>query len=251
MKTQQAADKHHELKQHIKAIFARHKGRYGYRRVAATLLQAGHAVNDKLVQRLMVQLGLKSAVRVKRYKSFKGEVGRIAKNVLERKFSAEKANEKWATDVTEFKVAGEKLYFSPVMDMFNGEIVAFEMRRRPVFELVSAMLKKALAKLKSDEKPMLHSDQGWQYQMPAYQKMLTDREMVQSMSRKGNCHDNAAMESFFGTLKSEYFYLNKFYSVDELESGLRKYIRYYNQERIKLSLGGLSPVQFRIQATES
>jgi putative transposase len=250
VKALQAPEKHGELKQHIQAICARHKGRYGYRRVTAVLRQMGQVVNNKVVLRLTGELGLKSPVRKKRYRAYKGETGRIAPNVLERKFKAKEANQKWVTDVTEFKVAGEKLYLSPVMDLFNGEIVAFETKRRPVFELVSNMLKKAFRKLKKADKPLLHSDQGWQYQMPAYQRMLGEREIVQSMSRKGNCHDNAAMESFFGTLKSEFFYLNKFSSVAELEKGLVKYIRYYNYERIKLNLGGLSPVQFRIQATQ-
>lgn len=205
--------------------------------------------NHKTVQRLMGELGLKSMVRIKRYQSYRGAAGRVAPNVLERQFGAEKPNEKWATDVTEFKVAGEKLYLSPMMDLFNGEIVAFETARRPEFQMVSNMLKKAVSKLKKD-KPLVHSDQGWQYQMPAYQQMLSKRNLVQSMSRKGNCHDNAAMESFFGTLKSEYFYLNDFESVEQLEIGLAEYIHYYNHERIKLGLGGLSPVDFRKRASQ-
>jgi putative transposase len=113
--------------------------------------------------------------------------------------------------------------------------------------MVGSMLRKALAKLKRHERPMLHSDQGWQYQMPAYRRMLEERKMVQSMSRKGNCHDNAAMESFFAVLKSEFFYLNKFESIAELKAGLAKYIHYYNHDRIKMKLGGKSPVHFRTQ----
>ena len=192
-------------------------------------------------------LGLKSLVRPKRYRSFKGEVGQTAPNELQRQFTAEAANQKWVTDVTEFNVGGEKLYLSPVLDLYNGEIIAFETSKRPVFELVSSMLKKALRRLGPDDKPMLHSDQGWQYRMPAYQRQLQERQLVQSMSRKGNCHDNAAMESFFGVLKSEFFYLNKFDSVDALRDGLSDYIHYYNHDRIKLKLKGLSPVQYRTQ----
>jgi len=150
--------------------------------------------------------------------------------------------------VTEFAVAGEKLYLSPVMDLYNGEIVAFETSKRPVFDLVSSMLKKALSRLEPHDKPMLHSDQGWQYRMPAYQRQLQDRQLVQSMSRKGNCLDNAAMESFFAVLKSEFFHLKKFGSVEELRDGLADYIHYYNHDRIKLKLKGLSPVQYRTQA---
>jgi putative transposase len=240
-------DKHSELKETIKAIYECHKGRYGYRRITAAVRQSGQRVNHKLVQRLMGVLSLKSLVRPKKYRSFKGEVGVTAPNELKRQFQAEAANQKWVTDVTEFNVAGEKLYLSPILDLYNGEIVAFETSRRPVFELVSSMLKKALVKLAPDDRPMLHSDQGWQYRMPAYQHQLRERELVQSMSRKGNCHDNAAMESFFGVLKTEFFYLNKFDSIDALRDGLADYIHYYNHDRIKLKLKGLSPVQYRTQ----
>lgn len=245
---QHEGDKYGELKAAIKAIFERHKGRYGYRRITAVVKQSGHLVNHKVVQRLMGVLGLKSLVRPKKYRSFKGEVGQTAPNELQRQFKAEAANQKWVTDVTEFNVAGEKLYLSPVLDLYNGEIIAFETNRRPVFDMVSSMLNKALSKLQPHEKPMLHSDQGWQYRMPAYQRQLRERQLVQSMSRKGNCHDNAAMESFFGVLKSEFFYLNRFDSVDELRAGLADYIHYYNHDRIKLKLKGLSPVQYRAQA---
>lgn len=251
MKAEQRTDKHQALKQHIKQIYEEHKGRYGYRRVWAALQQLGYAVNHKTVQRLMGELGLKSLVKIKKYRSYKGEIGRVAPNHLERKFRAAQPNQKWVTDVTEFKVADEKLYLSPVMDLFNGEIIAFETARRPVFSMVSDMLKTALDTLGADDKPMVHSDQGWQYQMPAYQRQLSDQGMVQSMSRKANCHDNAAMESFFGTLKSEFFYLTKFTSIEDLENGLAEYIRYYNHDRIKLGLGGLTPVQFKVRAAQA
>ena len=148
-------------------------------------------------------------------------------------------------------VRGEKLYLSPVMDLFNGEIVAYEMNERPLFPLVGNMLKKALSRLTAQEAPMMHSDQGWQYQMEAYRQRLLERGLTQSMSRRGNCLDNAAMESFFGTLKSEFFYLNEFASIEQLQHGLHRYIHYYNHHRIKLKLKGLSPVQYRTQALSS
>jgi putative transposase len=239
--------KYEAVKTSIKTIFHDHKGRYGYRRITAALRSVGQCFNHKTVQRLMGKLGLKSLVRPKKYQSYKGEVGRTAPNRLRRRFTAKRANEKWVTDVTEFKVAGKKLYLAPVLDLYNSEIVAFETAERPVFEMVGSMLRKALAKLKRHERPMLHSDQGWQYQMPAYRRLLEERKMVQSMSRKGNCHDNAAMESFFAVLKSEFFYLNKFESIAELKAGLAKYIHYYNHDRIKMKLGGKSPVHFRTQ----
>ncbi len=207
----------------------------------------GKTVNHKTIQGLMAKLGLKSLVRPKKYRSYKGEVGLAAPNVLKRHFEASCANQKWVTDVTEFKVAGAKLYLSPVMDLYNGEIIACEISRRPEYALVGNMLKKALKRLKPGEQPVLHSDQGWHYRMPAYQRALQERSVVQSMSRKGNCLDNAAMESFFAVLKTEFFYLNKFGSADELTAGLKKYIHYYNYDRIKTKLKGLSPVQYRTQ----
>lgn len=248
-KVQQAGDRHAELKASIGAIYERHKGRYGYRRITDELRNAGLAVNHKTVQRLMQLLGLKSLVRLKKYRSYRGQLNANVPNVLDRQFRADQPNQKWVTDVTEFNVRGDKLYLSPVMDLYNGEIVAYETQRRPDFPLVSNMLKKALGKLNSEQAPLLHSDQGWQYQMPAYRRQLAAGGLTQSMSRKGNCLDNAAMESFFGTLKSEYFYLNKFDSIELLENGLRQYIHYYNHVRIKTKLKGLSPVQYRTQPT--
>lgn len=244
---QSEGDKFAQLKQEIQATYDRHKGRYGYRRITSELKETGKQINHKKVYRLMVEAGLKSLVRVKKYRSYKGDVGKVAPHILGRDFKAKNANEKWVTDVTEFKVGNEKLYLSPVMDLYNREIIAYEMSRRPVFELVSNMLCKAIRKLKPGEKPLLHSDQGWHYRMPMYQKILHQQQMEQSMSRKGNCLDNAAMESFFAVLKTEFFYLNKFNNVDELQNGIDEYIHYYNHGRIKMKLDGLSPVQYRLR----
>lgn len=241
-------DKHQRHKEQIQAIYNAHGGLYGYRRITLALKNLGVVINHKTVKRLMDVLGLKSLVKVKKYVSFNGAVGKMAPNVLRRRFKADKPNTKWVTDVTEFKVAGEKLYLSPVVDLYNGEVIAFETARRPVFEMVDSMIKKAFSKLKKGEKPILHSDQGWQYQMPRYHKTLKDRNVRQSMSRKGNCHDNASMESFFGLLKSEFFHLRTFLSIDELEKGIEKYIHYYNHHRIKAKLGGRSPIEYRTRA---
>lgn len=240
-------DKYADLKKTIREIYDRHKGRYGYRRIRSVLVGMGTQINHKTVQRLMEQLGIKSLVRPKKYRSYKGELSKAAPNEIDRDFSAEQPNEKWVTDVTEFAVAGKKVFLSPVMDLFNREIVAFKMDTRPSYKLVHSMLNSALRKLKPEDRPIVHSDQGWQYRMRAYQETLTERGLVQSMSRKGNCHDNAAMESFFGVLKTEFFYLNQFKSVGQLRRGLTNYIRYYNEERIKMQLGGLSPVAYRAQ----
>ncbi len=242
-----AGDRHADLKAEIRSIYDRHKGRYGYRRVTSTIQRSGQTINHKKVQRLMGVLELKSLVRPKKYRSYRGEIGRVAPNRLQRDFSAERPNQKWVTDVTEFNVNGQKLFLSPVMDLYNGEIISYETSEKPSFEMVGGMLKKALSKLKEDETPLLHSDQGWQYQMAAYRRLLDQRTLIQSMSRKGNCLDNAAMESFFGTLKSEFFRLQRFTNVAQLREELDDYIRYYNHDRIKLKLKGLSPVQYRTQ----
>lgn len=244
-------DKYSDLKQQIRSIYHKHKGRYGYRRITLALRNLGFTINHKCVQRLMQSMQLKSRIRAVKYRSYKGQVGKIADNVLQRQFKADRPNQKWVTDVTEFNVRGEKLYLSPIMDLFNGEIIAYQLQRRPLFDLVKDMLSTAISQLKPDDKPIIHSDQGWQYQMRFYQQQLQQHGLIQSMSRKGNCLDNASMESFFGILKSECFYGKKFNSVDELEQTVKEYIYYYNHERIKVKLKGLSPVQYRTQSLKT
>lgn len=246
-KVMHATDKYIDLKARIRAIFERHKGRYGYRRILCALRAEGRQINHKTVRRLMQELGLKCRIRIKKYRAYRGEAGLMAPNVLARQFYAQRPNQKWVTDVTEFNVKGQKLYLSPIMDLYNGEIVSFETSRRPLFTMIEAMLKKAFLCTKSLTKLILHSDQGWQYQMPSYRSILKQQAIIQSMSRRGNCLDNAAMESFFGTLKSELYYVETFTSVEHLQAEVAKYIHYYNHDRIKLKLNGLSPVQYRMK----
>ncbi len=193
----------------------------------------------------MGELGLKSLIRVKKYKSYTGEHGKIAPNLLDRKFEATRMHEKWVTDITEFKVAGKKLYLSPVKDLYNREIISHQLSESPNFEQVFSMLNKAFKKITNQKDLMLHSDQGWQYQMVQYQKILERKNIKQSMSRKGNCLDNAIVEIFFGTLKSELYYQKRYKSVDELKKDIDEYIQYYNNERISLALNGMSPIQYR------
>jgi putative transposase len=244
-KTAKSADKYLEVKNRIKSLYHQHKGRFGYRRVYLVLRQEGFVINHKTVLRLMKTLQLKSIIRVKKYRSYRGEQGRIVPNILARNFKAQAPNQKWATDVTEFNVKGEKLYLSPIIDLYNGEIISHNISERPVFNQITDMLKKSFSKLKKGERPLLHSDQGWQYQMKMYQKILADKGIVQSMSRKGNCLDNAVIENFFGTIKSELFYTKKFNSTEELQKEINEYIKYYNHDRIRLNLKGKSPVQYR------
>ena len=242
-------DKYSEIKAVIKQIFHEHQGRYGYRRITLELRNQGFHVNHKTVRRLMIELDLKCLVRMKKYRSYRGNVGKIAPNILQRDFTASKPNEKWVTDVTEFHLFGEKLYLSPILDLFNGEIVAYNVEERPVFSLVTKMLDSAFERLNEGDSPILHSDQGWHYQMGRYQLLLNEQRITQSMSRKGNCLDNAVIENFFGLLKSELLYLQKFESMEHFKKELEKYLYYYNHKRIKAKLKGLSPVQYRVQSS--
>ncbi len=242
-------DKYNEVKEVIRQIYEENRGRYGYRRITMELHNRGYCLNHKTVQRLMQQLGLKCMVRVKKYRSYKGDVGHIAPNLLKRNFKATKPNEKWATDVTQFSLFGSKLYLSPILDMYNGEIISYNISERPVFAQITDMIEKAFIKIHDGTNLILHSDQGWQYQMKQYQSMLTNKGIKQSMSRKGNCLDNSVMENFFGLLKSELLYLQEFESLEQFKQELIEYIDYYNNKRIKGKLKGLSPVQYRIQSS--
>ena len=249
IKQMKRPDKYADIKNEIRMIYHENQGRYGYRRITMELRNRGYQLNHKTVQRLMKILGLKCMVRIKKYRSYKGQVGKIAPNILQRNFKAEKPNQKWATDITEFSLFGTKLYLSPVLDMYNGEIVSYSVSTSPVLNQVMDMLDKAFAKIPDNTHLIFHSDQGWQYQHRAYQKRLKDKGVRQSMSRKGNCLDNAVMENFFGLLKSELLYLREFSSLEEFQIELEKYIDYYNNKRIKSKLKGLSPVQYRIQSS--
>ena len=186
---------------------------------------------------------------MKKYHSYKGEVGKISPNLLERDFQAEKPNQKWVTDVTEFSLFGEKMYLSPILDLCSENLVSYTISDRPVLGMVTTMLEKAFATIPGGTKLILHSDQGWQYQHKRYQGMLEAKGIQQSMSRKGNCLDNAVMENFFGILKSELLYLQDFDSLDHFKEELIEYLDYYNR-RIKLKLKGLTPAQHRYQTLQ-
>ncbi len=187
-------------------------------------------INHKVVMRLMEEEGLTSKVRMKKYRSYRGQVGKIAPNIIDRDFAADKPNQKWTTDITEFSLFGKKLYLSPILDMFNGEIVSYDISTAPALPQVMNMLEKAFAKVKETKGIIFHSDQGWQYQHTYYQKTLNNHGIIQSMSRKGNCLDNSVMENFFGLLKSELLYLQEFKSLEDFEKKLHEYIYYYNNK---------------------
>ena len=239
-------DKYAEEKAAIAKIFHENKGRYGYRRMELSLRAKGYALNHKTVYKLMKSLNLKGKRRKnEKYHSYKGEVGKIADNLLARDFHAEKPFEKIVTDVSQFNVADEKVYLSPVMDLYNREIISYSISRSPNLAQIREMLNGLFRKLPKGAAPLFHSDQGWQYQHAEYQRLLKEHNITQSMSRKGNCMDNGAMENFFGRLKVEMFYGEEFESVGEFIKELKEYIDYYNNDRISIKLNGMSPVQYR------
>ncbi|MCY7217846.1 IS3 family transposase, partial [Streptococcus cristatus] len=233
-------DKDRDIKNEIQAIFKAHKGNYGYRRVHLELRNRGYSINHQKVQRLMQVLGLSARIRKrKKYKSYKGEVGKKAPNLINKQFEGSKPFEKCYTDVTEFALpnCSEKLYLSPVLDGYNSEIIDFTLSHSPNLMQVKSMLEKAFPK-EAYPNTILHSDQGWQYQHEVYHRFLDSKGICPSMSRKGTSTDNGMMESFFGVLKTEMFYgfEESFKSLDHLEQAITDYIFYYNNKRIKAKL---------------
>lgn len=203
----------------------------------------------------MRELGLKCVkfTRKSRYKSYKGKVGKVAKNRLNRRFDTPNRLQKLVTDVTEFKcTCDEKLYLSPILDLYNGEIITFSISKRPTLDFVLASLTSAVEVIKDEAeyRTTIHSDQGWHYQHNKWVKTLKQNQIFQSMSRKATCADNAAMENLFGLLNQEMYYGEKLVSYEELKHKIEVYINYYNNRRIKQKLAGLSPVQYRTQANQ-
>jgi putative transposase len=241
-------DKHATLKAEIRRIFDRFAGRYGHRRVRDELRKHGWLVSKKTVLKLMNQLGLRCQIRRrKRYNSFKGEVGKTAPNLLKRDFTVTGPNQKWVTDVTEFRVGDRRVYLSTVMDLFGREIIGHSTGISPNLELANSSLRQALTRLRPGDAPIVHSDQGFQYQHASWQRLVSEAGAKQSMSRRGNCLDNAVMESFFGHLKDELYCNTTFVTVNALATAIDTYIAWFNTERAHSTLKGLSPVQYRTQ----
>lgn len=237
-----------DLKTAIREAFKDAHGRYGHRRVHAVLTAQGWRVAKKTVLALMRELALICRVRRRRrYNAFQGEVGQIAENVLNRDFTATAPNQKWVTDVTEFRVADRKVYLSPVLDLFDRSVVAHSWSLTPNLELTNSSLSSAITTLAPDQHPLVHSDQGFQYRHRSWRALLKGAHATQSMSRKGNCYDNAIAENFFGHLKSEMFHHNRFDTVDAFTTALDEYVHWYNNHRISTTLKDLSPVQYRAQ----
>ena len=239
-------DKYKETKKKILAIYNGSGKKKGYRWITSDLKKQGISINHKTVLHLMQQLGIRSIVRAKKYSSYAGAVsGTAVENILKRDFSTTAINQKWTTDITEFKVCGRRIYLSGIMDMYSKELIAHTVSFTPNMPLVLKMMKNAYAAAGNPEGVIIHSDQGWQYRHVSYKQLLKEMKAVQSMSRKGNCLDNAVIENFWGTLKSEWFYLTKFNSVESFLEQLETQIHYYNYERNSSVLGYRTPVEVR------
>ena len=240
-------DKYKEIKERILKIYEENNGLYGYRRINKTLEKKEIKISKKLVLKLMKELGIrgKRSNQKSKYNSYPGEKGQVVENLLERDFKAEKENEKWVTDISEFKINGEKLYLSPLLDLYNDEIISYELTKSPTIEVVKRMVAKGKRRLKEGENPILHTDQGCQYRSASYQKYLKENNIRPSMSKKGTCLDNAKAENLFSIIKNEFYYIQKFKDEKDFRKKLDVYIKYYNEKRIKERLNWMSPVEYR------
>ncbi len=245
----------------ILPVFEHHKKRYGYRRIILACDELKD-VNHKRIQRIMKEHDLQGKQPKNKYHSYKGDNGQHKENLLlheevdeadhrtkyVRDFNTSKPNEKWTTDVSQFKAPGGKLYLSPIMDMYDGCIISYDISTSPDFSQTKRMIDKAFEQYPDLEGLIFHSDQGWQYQMRPYREWLKDKGIRQSFSRKGNCMDNSLMENFFGIMKNEMYYGHEFSSLKELKKAMEEYMVYYNTERISIKRKGLSPLEYRQQS---
>jgi len=249
MARQEVADKYAEVRQTMACIFESNYRCYGYRRIHACLSDQSVNISEKVVRRLMKQERLVAATnKRRRYGSYMGEISPAPDNLLNRDFNAFAPNEKWLTDITEFQIPAGKVYLSPMIDCFDGMVVSWSIGTRPNAELVNTMLDAAIDKIAvSGERPLVHSDRGGHYRWPGWLARIADAKLVRSMSRKGCSPDNAACEGFFGRLKTEMFFSRDWLSttIEEFVAHLDTYIRWYNESRIKSSLGFRSPAEHR------
>ncbi len=240
-------DKYQVIKAMIIEIFDASNKTYGYRRIKLALQNFYDVTLAlKTVRKLMKELHLVCKVRKKRYRYISQISNKITPNLLNRDFRKEKPNQAWVTDVSEFRVNRKRLYLSVIQDLYNGEIKGYQLSRSHNQELIMKTLKKALDPEADLSKLLIHSDQGILYQSPRYRNYLKNSNFNQSMGAKGNAYDNAVVESFFGTLKCETIYLQKVRTLSDLIRTIDQYIYWYNHHRIKLTLDGYSPVQFRL-----
>lgn len=252
-----------EIEKVIKETVEKHNGNYGYRRIDLELRKRGYIVNHKKILRITNKLNItctKFKRKSRKFSTYKGNIGKVAKNRINRRFYTSIPYQKVTTDTTEFKyymtnpegkMMIKKAYLDPFLDMFNGEILSFRLSDRPNSKAILAALDEAI-KITSDGpyRTTIHTDQGWGYQMKAFVKKLRDNNIFQSMSRKGNCLDNSPMENFFGLMKQEMYHGKIYHSFEELNQAVTEYIFYYNNERIKTKLAGMSPIEYRLHTSQ-
>ena len=244
-----AADKYEGIREKIRTAFEESGGCYGYRRIKVCVKKDdGSNISEKVIRHLMKDENLVVLLKKrKKYSSYQGEISPAVENLLNRDFHADKPNEKWLTDITEFSIPAGKAYLSPIIDCFDGLPVSWTIGTSPNSELVNTMLDSAIATLKEDEFPICHSDRGAHYRWPGWIERMDAAGLTRSMSKKGCSPDNSACEGFFGRLKNEMFYNRSWagISMDDFIAALDRYIHWYAEKRIKISLGGLSPIEYR------
>lgn len=242
------SDKYADLRNQIITIFHENKERYGYRRIHGMLQRYGITVSEKVVRRLMQQENL--SVKVKKrgsYNSYKGEITPAVPNIINRNFHAAQPNEKWLTDITEFAIPAGKVYLSPIVDCFDGMLPVWTIGTSPNASLVNRMLDKAISTLRDEEHPLIHSDRGCHYRWPGWIRRMEKAGLKRSMSKKGCSPDNSACEGVFGRIKNEMFYNRDWMgvSISAFVAILNDYLIWYNEKRIKISLGNKSPLEYR------
>ncbi len=242
-------DKYEQLSIRIVELFEANNSCYGYRRIHKLLASEGRVVSEKIVRRIMKAQELVAiAKRKRKYNSYQGEISPAPDNLVKRDFHSEKPNSKWLTDITEFHIPAGKIYLSPIVDCFDGMLVSWTISTRPDAEMVNSMLDLAADKLSEEERPIVHSDRGSHYRWPGWIERIAGYDLTQSMSKKGCSPDNAACEGLFGRIKNEMFYNRswKNVSLDSFIDILDRYLYWYNNLRIKMSLNGMSPVNYRL-----
>jgi putative transposase len=238
-----------EIMKEMTALHTKVEGIYGYRRMMLNMNRVfDQRFNHKRIHRLMKIAGLQSVIRRKRKRYKNSTPQHVAQNVLNREFKADKPNEKWVTDVTEFKYdTSKKAYLSAILDLYDGSVVSYVLGHSNNNPLVFKTLEQALA-TSSGAKTLIHSDRGYQYTSHGFKRIVDKADMVHSMSRVGRCIDNGPIESFWGTIKCEKYYLHKYHTFEELSDAVDEYMQFYNNDRLQKRLNGLSPVEYRAQA---
>lgn len=254
--SRQTVDRCEDIKEKILEVYTESKNVFGYRRIKIALKRKFNIIiNHKKVKRLMKELSIQSVIRRKKFKYNTIKIldlGKVEDNLLNRNFKSSKLNEKWVTDITylQYGKNREKAYLSAVMDLYNNEIISYKLSTSLKVDFVKETFNKAFGKQKGLDLSNLivHSDQGGHYKSLQYKKIILKNKAKLSMSRKGNCYDNACIESFFGHLKSELLYQNFFESKNELFKAIDKYIYWYNTSRFQSVLKNRTPLEARCAA---